>query len=149
MVYLKDYLDPLFVTFLEEDDKKSALNTMAALLSKSPKIEDNKAFKKAVFDRENLMSTGIGLGIAIPHVKIDTVSDIVIGIGITKKGIDWGTIDNKPVRLIFLIAGAEHQHRVYLQILSKIILVLKKKDRREKLLAAKSPEEVLNIFNKL
>ncbi|RKY80230.1 PTS sugar transporter subunit IIA [candidate division KSB1 bacterium] len=149
MIYLKDYIDPSLIFFLDKDNKNDVMEEMAGKLAQSPKILDNKEFQKALFEREKLMSTGIGLGIAIPHVKHKSVADIVIGIGISKKGIEWESIDNKPVRLVFMIAGAENQHKVYLQILSKIILALKKKDRREKLLNAKTPGDVIVNFKSL
>jgi len=125
------------------------MERMAGEICKSKKIVDAQGFKKALFEREEIMSTGIGLGLAIPHVKHQSVLDIVIYVGIAQQGIPWDAIDNKPVRLVFMIAGAEDQQRAYLQILSKIILVLKKKDRREKLLSAKTAESVIENFNNL
>ncbi len=149
MVYLKDYLDPRFVVFLEDESKEDVLNHMIDVLSQSENILDKDVFRKAVFAREEIISTGIGLSIAIPHVKIPEVKDFTIAIGVSKKEIEWNAIDNKPVQVIFLIAGASDQHQTYLRILSKIVLVLKKADRREKLLSAKNAEDVLNQFSQL
>lgn len=149
MIYLSSYLNSSHVIFLEKTDKKSVLNRLIDCLISSPNIENKDLFRKAVFDREKIMSTGIGLGIAIPHVKIKEVKDITICIGVSQKGIDWDAIDNQPVHVIFLIAGAADQHELYLRILSKIILVLKKKDRREKLVEVQKAEEVLELFKNL
>jgi len=149
MIYLKDYLDPSYVIFLKEKDKKSALNKLVDCIASSPNIEDKEALRKAVFKREKIISTGIGLGIAIPHVKIKEVKKLTICIGISKEGINWAALDNKPVYSIFLIAGPAEQHELYLKILSKIILVLKKKERREKILKAEEPDEILELFKNL
>ncbi len=146
MIYLKDYLEPNNVLFLDASDKESILDAMINHMCKSPKILNKEVFRKAVYERESILSTGIGLGIAIPHVKIHEVKDIIICIAIVPKGVEWGAIDNKPVKLIFMIAGAEDQHELYLKILSKIVLVLKKKERRESLIAAKSADEVIKHF---
>jgi PTS system nitrogen regulatory IIA component len=118
-------------------------------LSGSPNVLDRKAFHKAVWDREKIMSTGIGLGIAIPHVKIKEVKDITVGIGISKAGIAWEALDNKPVHAVFLIAGAEDQHDIYLRLLAKIILVLKKTERRQRLFSAANAEQVVEVFQGL
>ncbi len=149
MIYLRDYLDPSYVVFLEETDKESALNRLVHCIASSPNIEDKEALRKAVFNREKIISTGIGLGIAIPHVKIKEVKKLTICIGIGKKGIDWDAIDNKSVYSIFLIAGPAEQHELYLKILSKIVLVLKKRERREKMLEAEKADEVLKLFKNL
>lgn len=146
MIYLKNYLNSSYVVFLKETDKKSTLNRLIDCIGSSPNIENKDAFRNAVFDREDIMSTGIGLGIAIPHVKIKEVKDITICIGVNREGIDWDSIDNKPVHIIFLIVGAAEQHELYLRILSKIILVLKNKERRKKLIEAQKADEVLELF---
>ena len=146
MIYLKQYLDPARVVFLKEDDKKDVLNKLIDCLVSSPNILDQDVFRKAIFEREKIISTGIGLGIAIPHVKIKEVKDITICVGVSQKGIDWGALDNQPVHIIFLIAGAADQHELYLRLLSKIILVLKSKSRREKLVESKSVDDVIGLF---
>lgn len=149
MVCLKDYLKEDHVLFLEKGDKKSILNQMIDNLSSSSSITDKGAFSTAVFDRETIISTGIGLGIAIPHVKIPSVRDITIGIGICPEGVEWDALDNQPVHIIFLIAANTDQHQIYLRLLSKIVLVLKKKERQEKLVEAKDPSIVLKQFSNL
>lgn len=149
MVYLKEYLDPRYVAFLEDDSKEDVLNHLIEILAVSDKILDKDIFRKSVFDREAIMSTGIGLGIAIPHVKIPEVKDFTIAIGVCKNEIQWHAIDNKPVQIVFLIAGASDQHETYLRILSKIVLVLKKADRREKILNAKNAKDVIEQFSQL
>ena len=146
MVYVNRYLNPDYIRFLEASTKKEALEAMIDMLAESPNIEDKKAFHEAVFKRESVMSTGIGMNIAIPHVKIKEVADICVAIGICKNGIDWDSMDGEPVRIIFLFAGSEDQHELYLQTLSKIMLVLKNQRRREQMIAANSVEEIVKLF---
>ncbi len=149
MIYLKQYLDPAHVVLLEEENKDGVLNGMIDRLVSSPNILDDEIFRKEVFKRERIISTGIGLGIAIPHVKIKEVKDITICVGVSKKGIEWGALDNQPVHIVFLIAGAADQHELYLRLLSKIVLVLKNAVRRDKIIQAKNGNDVLDLFANL
>lgn len=146
MVYVNELLDARYVTFLNEETKEDCLNTMTDLLAESENITDPVAFRKAVFDREEIMSTGIGLGIALPHVKIPEVRDICVAVGIHANGVNWDSLDGQPVHIVFLIAGSPDQHRTYLQTVSKIVLVLKNAKRRKQMIRAKSVEEILSLF---
>jgi len=146
MIYLKEILKADYVAFLETTSKDETLNEMIHLMDRSENILDKNKFSQAVFQREQIVSTGIGLGMAIPHVKIKEVADITIGIGIIRKGIDWNAIDNKPVHVVFLIAASDSQHEAYLRILAKIVLVMKNQSRREKLIKAETAEEVISLF---
>ena len=146
MVIVKDYLKPEYVVFLDCPDKKGCLDRMIEVISESPNIEDGEAFRKAVFAREEIISTGLGLGIALPHVKIPEVKDLTVAIGIHHQGVDWESLDNEPVHIIFLIAGSEAQHTLYLQTVAKIMLILKNTRRREQLLEARKAENVLALF---
>jgi PTS system nitrogen regulatory IIA component len=149
MIYLRDYLDEDHIVFLEETKKDKAIERLIQTLRDAPKMLDLDGFRQGVFEREKIMSTGIGLGIAIPHVKSPCVKDIVLAIGISRKGISWDALDNQPVHLVFLIGCAGDQHQLYLRLLSKIILVLKNKKRREVLSQAKDAKEVIAHFSSL
>jgi PTS system nitrogen regulatory IIA component len=149
MIYVSKFLNKDFVKFVKTQEKIDVLNELIDRIVISSNILDKECFRKAVFAREEIISTGIGLGIAIPHVKINEVKDITICIGICRSGIEWKAIDNQPVHIIFLIAGAADQHELYLRILSKIILVLKKKERREKIVKADNADDILKLFKDL
>ncbi len=88
---------------------------------------DIKAFINALKEREEIMTTGIGFGIAVPHAKLESVHKLAFAIGISKKGIDFNSIDGQPVHLVVLVAAGERQHKEYLKLLSKIMSVLKKR----------------------
>ena len=149
MIYLRDYLNEDHIVFLEETKKDEAIEKLIQKLSGAPKMLDLDGFRQGVFEREKIMSTGIGLGIAIPHVKTPYVKDIVLAIGISRKGISWDALDNQPVHLVFLIGCVADQHQLYLRLLSKIILVLKNEKRREALIQAKDAKEVISHFSSL
>ena len=146
MIYVNDYLDPQYVWFLQEKSKEAVLGRMIEGLSASPKINDASAFGRAVKAREAVMSTGLGLGFAIPHVKIPQVQGITLGVGVLSQGVDWDALDGAPVNLVFLFAAGAEEHQLYLQLLSKIILVMKNRTRRESLIQAATPQQVLDLF---
>jgi PTS system fructose-specific IIC component len=79
-------------------------------------------------------------------VKVKSVTDLTLAVGISKSGIEWGSLDGKPVHIVFLIAGSEDQHEQYLRILSKIILVLKNENRRKNIIEAKDVQTIIDQF---
>jgi len=109
------------ICFLEEKNKEAALLRLIDILSTSRCIRDKDELAQAVFEREELMSTGIGLGLAVPHVRLGSVSDLVMAVGISAEGIqDYASLDDKPVHLIYMIAAPTGQHAAYLRLLSVI-----------------------------
>jgi len=149
MIYLRDYISQNRIIFIDSQDKDGALNALVDSMSSSPEILDREIFRKEIFKREKIVSTGIGLHVAIPHVKSDVVKDLIIGIGICKKGIDWDAIDEQPVHYIFMIAGSTEQHDIYLRILSKIVLLVKNSKRRDNLLNSQSAGDIIAQFTEL
>ena len=147
MIYLKDYILEDKVHFLDSETKSDFLEEMIDSMENADYIKNFAAFKKAVFEREEILSTGIGNDVAIPHVKMKDIEHFFISIGIHKKGIHWDSIDNNPVHLVFLIGGPEN-HDLYLRILSKLFLIIKNENIRNSLLECDSPQEVVEIFEK-
>ncbi|RKY23586.1 MAG: PTS sugar transporter subunit IIA [Planctomycetota bacterium] len=143
---LLNLLSPERVGFLSVADKKSALNEMVNLLCGSDAVHDCEALRRAIFEREKILSTGIGLGVAVPHAKISSVTDFVVAMGITRAPVDFGSLDDKPVRLLVAIAGPADRQSDYLKILARVTLALKKQDLRDALLAAESPDEALKVL---
>jgi nitrogen PTS system EIIA component len=86
--------------------------------------------------------------VAIPHAKLDSIDDFFLLIGILKKPIDWDAIDSIPVKVVILIGGPSNRQTEYLQILSRLMLLIKNKSRRDKLFIANSAEDVLSKFRK-
>lgn len=148
MIAIHDYLSEERVLFLETNEKDAVLGRLVDRAADSGNVIDASAFREAVFQREAVVSTGIGQSIAIPHVKHRSVREFFITIGVSREGIDWTSIDRKPVHIVFLIAGPEdHEH--YLQILSKVMLVARNGDLRQKIVGASSETKVLEHFRKL
>jgi nitrogen PTS system EIIA component len=144
---ITDFLDSRLIAFLSAETRDAALSELVALLGKERRLPDERAFHRAVIDREELVSTGIGMGVAIPHAKLRSLKDFSIAIGIQQKqGIDWQARDNAPVRLIFLIAGPDNRQNEYLQILSLLTHVIRHADFRKRLLNASTPLEVFELF---
>jgi mannitol/fructose-specific phosphotransferase system IIA component (Ntr-type) len=110
-------------------------------------VVDKEAFRKAVFDREKLLSTGIGLGLAVPHAKVNGVKDIVMAVGRSKNGINYDAIDGKPVHLVVMIGAAEQQRSTYIKLLAELISLLKDEKNREHLIAAKGPKDVVALLS--
>ena len=114
--------------------------------AKSKKILDIEKVSSTIFEREKLVSTGVGKGFAIPHGKTDSIEDVVAAFAITKEPIDFDSIDGEPVRFIFLLIGKENLLNTHIKLLSRISRLMNKDEFREKLLEAATPEEVLEIF---
>lgn len=148
-ILVKDILSPERIIFMNHQTKHDALLELSQNLATAPQIKDAKELEEAVFKREELMSTAIGMGLAIPHVRLSSVTDLVMSVGISKTDIiDYQSIDDIPVRLLFMIAASFNQHNYYLQTLSFFSAKLKKQDLREALLNASSSMEVYELLTK-
>lgn len=130
------------IKIIEAKDKESALKEMVDLLATAKSIRDKEEFEKAILDREKILSTSIGLGIAIPHVRLDSVTEITIAIGVCKNDIEYESFDGQPVNIIIMIASPSEAHREYLRTLAKIALLLKNPSLRNKILGAENPNEI-------
>jgi len=141
---------PLFdkdrILFLGLDNKKDVINAMIEASANC--VNDINGFRESVFNREAIVSTGIGHGFGIPHVKNSFVPEFFITVAIMKNGVDWDSLDNQPVYVAFLIGGPENSQNTYLSILSKISLIIKNPANKQKLLNAGSPEDILEFFRK-
>ena len=143
---ISNYIQTL--SFLDASNRNEAIDALIELLEKKRKLPNKMAFRKAIFDREELISTGIGMGVAVPLAILMGFDDFFIAVGIQqKKGIEWEAIDKAPVRLIFLIGGPDDRQNEYLQILSQLTNAIKDQDLRKTLMQASSDQEVLEAFS--
>jgi PTS system nitrogen regulatory IIA component len=147
MLIISRYLTPELVCFLDADSREEVLAALVNHLDKYDKLVDKAAFYQAVLDREKLVSTGIGMGIAIPHAKLSTYDDFFIVIGILNKGVPWDALDGADVRLVFMIGGPDDKQTEYLQILSRLTYAIKDENRRKKILQSTSSIEIVKFFN--
>lgn len=134
------------IIMLQSTDKDNALRELCANLSKAPTVKIYEELENAIFEREGIISTSIGLGIAIPHVRLKSISKMTIAIGISKKGIDYKAFDDLPVHIIIMIAAPAGSHREYLSLLAKIALLLKNESIRKGILKAEKAEDVYEIL---
>ncbi len=148
-VIVKNILSPERIVFIDHTTKRDALVELANNLSTAPQVKYQDELVTEILKREELMSTAIGRGIAIPHVRLNSVTDLVMSVGICKKNIiDYQSIDEIPVRILIMIAAAFNQHKYYLQTLSFFSSKLKEKELRDKLLDAKTQEEAYELLTK-
>lgn len=142
VIHISDYLKPEHVIDIQGTTKEQALNEMLDVISDDKMITDKARFRKEIFKRETLMSTGIGYGIAIPHARHKSITDFVIAVGRSVNGIPYESIDDRPVKLIFMIGASASQDKDYIKLLSRIVLRLKNPEFKERLLAAASTADV-------
>lgn len=131
---------------LESSSKRDALVEIVKNLGTSDAVTDVEALKNAILEREEIMSTGVGLTIAVPHAKLASVKAFTLGLARSTKGIDYDSLDGQPVRIIVTIAAPYNDQNTYLRVLAAVMHVLRNEDRRKAILNAASPEEVINVF---
>lgn len=144
---IMDFLCPKAIELdLDGETKKEVITELVDALAKAKEISNPTTIVKVLMEREELGSTGIGQGIAIPHGKSDTVNKIVAAFGISKKGIDFDALDGEPVYLLFLLVAPPDSAGAHLKALAKISRLLKDKFFRQALREAKTAEEVIKII---
>lgn len=146
-VALRDVLSVDRVRLLNCTEKNEALNILADALVTAPQVKDGHELRREVFEREALMSTGIGFGIGVPHVRLPSVSDLVIAVGVNRRELqDYVSLDERPVQIIFMVAARDNQHAHYLKTLAAISSLMKVAGVRAALLAAPDPVTVYDIL---
>jgi len=135
------------ILFMNHTNKRDALLALADNLAAAPQVKNRQELSAEILKREELMSTAIGCGIAIPHIRLSSVTDLVVSVGISRADIiDFHPLDDEPVRLVFMIAAAHNQHAYYLQTLSWFSTRLKNKELRDNLLQAKTEQQVYDLL---
>lgn len=141
-------LSPERIVNLKGQSKDDVLKEMVGVLGTSPNVNDSPSLLKAILEREKIVSTGIGIGIAVPHVKISSVNDFVVAIGRSHQGVEFDALDGQPVHIIVMIAASDKQASDYLKVMAKFMLALKQKEFRREILLLTNPEEVYDAFLK-
>jgi PTS system nitrogen regulatory IIA component len=141
-------LSPERVFLTSFDHKEDVLSFLIDVLWKSGEVQDLEALRSAVFMRESLMSTGIGLGVGVPHARLSSVRSLVMAVAVNSKPLDdYESIDGHPVRIVALIAGRTDQQSNYVRVLGTLSrIIIKEESRREKIMTASEPEEVYNLL---
>jgi PTS system nitrogen regulatory IIA component len=144
---IKNVLTADRVMLLESISKQELLERMVKLLAELPIVEDEDDLMRGIFNREALMSTGIGMGIGVPHVRLNTIDDIAMAVAVCRQGIsDYESLDSIPVQIVFMIIARKDQHAGHLKLLSTISTRLKDDLYREKLLAVPNTAELYRLL---
>ncbi|MEX2585342.1 MAG: PTS sugar transporter subunit IIA [Balneolaceae bacterium] len=131
---------------LRVGDKKELLNRLVDLLSGQVDGKQLESIREAVFEREEIMSTGVGKGLAIPHGKANGVTENHACFAILEKPVDYDSIDQNPVEIVFLLVGPESKNSIHIKFLSRISRLMNSNSFRERLLQCESPGEILEHF---
>lgn len=145
---LSDHLQLESIVFLDKEPKKdAALQSVLAALEGHPAVQDLPLLSKDILNRENLLSTGLSLGIGIPHARTAAVTAVTIALGLSHVPVKgYECLDGSKVQIIFLIAVPSEEHELYLRLLASVTLFLKNPKRRAALLNCKDRAEVLRLL---
>ncbi|HEX9828730.1 MAG TPA: PTS sugar transporter subunit IIA [Bacteroidota bacterium] len=127
-------------------NKAEIIDAMITLAAAQEKVLDKQKMRDAILEREKIMSTGVGSGFAIPHGKTDAVSDIIGAFAVTAQPIDYQSLDEQPVRIVFLLVGRDNMVGPHIKLLSRISRLMNKEEFRNRLIGAKTSQEILEIF---
>lgn len=132
---------------LDATTKPTVLQELVDLLYAAGRISDSEKIYRALLEREEMGSTGLEMGIAIPHCKCDAVTDITVGVGVSPHGIDFDSIDGERSHLFFLVVAAPGQSTSHIQVLSEIGELTRSRDYVRSLVEAASPADFLRRFS--
>ncbi len=138
--------EDLIIPQLARREKEGVIKELCALFSRAGVVEEVEKFEEAIRSREGIESTAIGQGVAIPHGRSETVKRLAVAFGGSKEGVEFASLDGKPVHLIFMIAAPLDVKKEYLQTVARIVRLLKIKDLKEKLLKSRSVGDVLEVL---
>jgi mannitol/fructose-specific phosphotransferase system IIA component (Ntr-type) len=127
--------------------KEEIINELLDILVAAKKISDRSAALTAIMDREQKMSTGMKHGIAIPHGKSPTINDLVACIGVSDGAVEFDALDHEPCNIFIMTLSPVEKTGPHLQFLAEISLLFKSAEKRQEILNASTPEEVLKILS--
>lgn len=149
---LNEVLTPNLIELeLKGSTREEVIRELVELLAKAEQVKSGEVdtITEAVLKREHLGSTAIGRGVAIPHAKAPTAKEFIAAFGRSSEGIEFASIDGKPVHLVFLLASPPDSQRRHLKALAHISRLLSKQDFREKILEANTEQEVLEAMSSI
>lgn len=138
--------EDMVIAGLGGNTKVEIIDALIDRVATSPRVKDKDKVRQAIFDREKIMSTGVGNGFAIPHGKTEAVTDIVAAFAVTQKPIDYQSLDEQPVRLVFLLVGKDTLVGPHIKLLSRISRLMNKESFRKRLLELQTPQEIVEAF---
>lgn len=146
MIDFNEMIDEARIIDLKASTKDGALRELVNVLATSSHVTDKDDLMEAILERERVISTGVGIEVALPHVKIASVKDFVIAIGRSTCGIDFESLDEKPVYIIVMIGANDKQAGEFLKVLAQLVLKLKNKKFRKSVMFAKDAARIKQMF---
>lgn len=134
------------ISSLQGTTKTEVIDELINLFKDDERVDNLEVMRKAVHEREKIMSTGVGKGFAIPHAKTNSVNEIIAAFGKLDKPLDFQALDEQPVNIIFLLVGKENLVGPHIKLLSRISRMMNKDEFRESLANAKTSEEIFLLF---
>jgi mannitol/fructose-specific phosphotransferase system IIA component (Ntr-type) len=126
--------------------KEEVINALVDVLEGHESIDSLESVRKAIFDREEMMSTGVGKMLGLPHAKTSAATETVAAFATTEDPVEFGAIDDEPIRLLLLLVGPEEHKSKHIKILGRISRLVSRDALRERLIAAEDPETVIEIL---
>ncbi len=149
IVKITDFMsEKLICLELKAKSKDEVLRELVEIIGKSENITDKDKCYSALVARENLGSTGIGKGVAIPHAKTEFAEKLTIGFGISRDGVDFESLDDKKANIFFVFASPLKDSHTYLKILARISRLIRNEEFRNKLISSKSAAEIIELIDK-
>ncbi len=140
---LSDYLTRDRVIILKNDTKSAVIDELIDVLTSCLEGVGREQLAESVYKREGLMSTGIGLGIAVPHVRLEGLSQAFVAVGVSHEGItDYESIDGEPIHIIVLIVAPRGRHDLYIKLLATVVSTLKESSLRSRITEAVTSSEI-------
>ncbi|MDA0379348.1 MAG: PTS sugar transporter subunit IIA [Bacteroidetes bacterium] len=131
---------------VDATDKESLIHAVIDLIEGHPAVLDAIGMREAVFEREATMSTGVGKGLALPHAKTSAVSGVVAALAVTRAPVEYASIDNEPVRIVFLLLGRQDAKSQHVRILSRISRMMNQEQTRQAVVSASTTEQLLAVI---
>jgi len=128
--------------------KAEVINALVDVLEGHPGVDELEAVRASIFEREEMMSTGVGKGLGLPHAKSPALTETVAAFANTAEPVDFGAIDNEPIRLLLLLAGPEDHKSQHVKILGRISRLVSRDPLRRQLLDATTPEHIIETLRK-
>ncbi len=144
-----DYMKPEWITLnLKSKSRHEVFLEMASALGRTGLLDDEGigALVNKLEERESLSTTGVGEGIALPHASLKGLKETVIGIGVIPDGVDFGSLDSQPVKVVFMIVGSQSVPRLHIQVLARLVRLCRHKDLKEKIMECSAPEKALEAI---
>lgn len=144
---INQLLDPDRVKIdLPGASKTEVINALIDVLQGHEGIDSLEAVRSAIFEREEMMSTGVGKGLGLPHAKTPAATETVAAFATTAQPVDFGSIDDEPIRLLLLLVGPEDHKSQHVKILGRISRLVSRDSLRERLIEAEEPETIIEIL---